>query len=53
MIQQIIIYILLLLACVYIVYIIYRSLRKESACGSCAIMKAAKENIAEKQRHEQ
>ncbi|MEO6903037.1 MAG: FeoB-associated Cys-rich membrane protein [Bacteroidia bacterium] len=53
MIQQIIIYILLVLACVYIFYIIYRSLKKESACGSCSIMKAAKESIAEKQRQEQ
>lgn len=53
MIQEIITYILLVLACAYLSYIIYKSLKKKNACGSCAIMNAAKESMAKKQRQEQ
>jgi hypothetical protein len=42
MIQEIITYTLLVLACVYLFYRMYTSLKKKNACGSCALMKAAK-----------
>jgi hypothetical protein len=40
--QQLITYIILALACVYVIYRAYKSLKKKEACGSCELMKAAK-----------
>jgi hypothetical protein len=40
--QEIITYIILVLACVYVIYRAYGSLKKKQACGNCELMKAAK-----------
>ena len=42
MIQEIIVYILLALAVVYVGYRIYSSIKKKQACDKCALMDAAK-----------
>lgn len=39
--QQIITYIILALACIYVSYRAYESLKKKKACGKCELMKAA------------
>jgi hypothetical protein len=40
--QQFITYIILALACGYVIYRAYKSLKKKEACGNCELMKAAK-----------
>jgi hypothetical protein len=40
--QQLITYIILALACIYVIYRAYKSLKKKEACGNCELMKAAK-----------
>lgn len=40
--QQFITYIILALACVYVFYRAYKTLKKKEACGKCELMKAAK-----------
>jgi hypothetical protein len=42
MIQQLITYIILAIACVYVIHRAYKSLKKKEACGKCELMKAAK-----------
>jgi hypothetical protein len=42
MIQEVIVYILLILACYYIGKRIYKSIKKKEACGKCILMEAAK-----------
>lgn len=44
MIQNIITYTFLALACSYVVYRTYASIRKKQACSKCALMEAAKKN---------
>ena len=41
MLQQLIIYIILALACFYVGYRFYRSVRKKQACDKCGLMQAA------------
>jgi len=40
--QQIIIYIILTLACFYVAFRIYKSIKKKQACDKCGLMEAAK-----------
>lgn len=42
MIQQIIIYVLLALASIYVVYRGYENIKKQKTCGKCELMKMAK-----------
>jgi predicted negative regulator of RcsB-dependent stress response len=44
MMQQIIIYIVLILALAYVGYRIYSSIKKKQACEKCELMKAVKKN---------
>ncbi len=44
MIQEVIVYILLILACYYIGKRIYKSIKKKEACGKCILMEAAKKS---------
>jgi hypothetical protein len=44
MVQQIITYIILLLACIYVGVRFYSTIKKKEACGKCGLMQAAKEN---------
>lgn len=41
MLQQLIVYILLIGALAYVVYYIYSSVKKKQACSKCALMDAA------------
>ncbi|MEI6487988.1 MAG: hypothetical protein WCP52_03450 [Bacteroidota bacterium] len=43
MIQEIIMYVILAIATAYVVFRIYQSVKKKSACEKCALMDAAKE----------
>jgi hypothetical protein len=49
MVQQVIIYIILLLACFYVGYRFYSSIKKKAACDKCGLMQAAKEAGVKKQ----
>jgi hypothetical protein len=40
--QELITYIILALACVYVIYRAYKSLKRKEACGNCELMKAAR-----------
>jgi hypothetical protein len=42
MVQQVITYILVVLASVYVIYRGYENLKKKKACDKCELMKAAK-----------
>jgi hypothetical protein len=46
MIQQIIVYGLLVLALIYVGYRLYGSIKKKQACGKCALMEAAQKNAS-------
>lgn len=41
MLQQLIVYTLLIVACAYVFYRIYLSVKKQQACGKCALMDVA------------
>lgn len=44
MIQQVIVYLILILAIAYVGYRFYLSIKKKQACEKCELMKAAKAN---------
>ncbi|MGZ4034790.1 MAG: FeoB-associated Cys-rich membrane protein [Bacteroidia bacterium] len=48
MIQEFIVYILLAFASAYVVYRVYKSIKKKQACDKCGLMEAAKKAQAGK-----